>query len=253
MSLLNDLKHAIEKGASDIAAVSEDIDGAVDRAVSIAKDGYGDVEREVDKILSAGELSIMDALKQDAVGKYGTNIRKVLEFLRKEDLNTLVGDLQKLQASITGKHLSQDAVDTLKGLILSDVVKKAITLTKDQFKTVSLAGGGNATFMAGLEGCYGGAISFDSKEVRALVGVGGLAGASEGIEGSLQLGFWAHAPKDLKGGYVAVEVDLGVEAGLGMQLVWEMPSGEYLGFVVAAFGGEEVAANLAAGYTFTFR
>jgi hypothetical protein len=252
MSFLDDLKHVIEKGADDIKHVAEDVDGAVDRAVSIARSGFADVEKEVQKIIAAGEKAIMQDLVNDALGKYGSTIKSTLGVLGKDALNALAGDLQTLQSSITGKHLSDDARNTLKSVLASDVVQKAVGLAKSQFKAVSLAAGGNAAFMVGLEGCYGGAISFDGKEQRAMVGVGAMGGISEGAEANLQVGIWNHSPKHLKGGYAACEVTLGVEAGLGVQFVFDMPSTDYIGFVVAVMGGEEASLDFAAGYTYTF-
>ena len=38
-----------------------------------------------------------------------------------------------------------------------------------------------------------------------------------------------------------------------VQLVWDMPDTNFIGFVVAAFGGEELSVDLASGYTFTFK
>lgn len=151
MSLFDNLKHDIKKGAEDIKNIGDDldgaVDGAVDRAVNIAKSGYADVERDVQQIILAGTTAFMDELKDDALKTYGVTITNVLQVLTQDAMKTLADDLSALQQEITGKHLSQAAVSTLRDVLKSNVVQQAIPLakdllkTKEQFKTVSLAGG----------------------------------------------------------------------------------------------------------------
>ena len=252
MSLFDNLKRDIEKGAKDIANVAEDADGAVDRAVSIANSGYAAVKQDVDRIIAAGETGVLNTMVADVVKSDGDAIKKIVPLLTSDALAALAQVLNDLQQQLLGKHLSSDAEATLNTFLNSSVIQQVKALAAKEYISVSLAGGGNATFMAGLEGCYGGVVALDGEEPRGMVGVGELMGAGEGVEGSVQVGLWKHAPHSLKGGYVAFEVNFGVAEGVGMQLVWSMPDAKFIGFVVAAFGGEEASASLAAGYTYTY-
>ena len=80
------------------------------------------------------------------------------------------------------------------------------------------------------------------------------------------LGLWQNAPARLAGASVAVEVQGDAEVGLGLAVVWDLPTSasdwarfitspsslEPQGFVVFAGAGAEVNVGLAGGYTWIF-
>ncbi|WAS91236.1 hypothetical protein [Nannocystis punicea] len=174
-------------------------------------------------------------------------------------------DFERVVTAAASKKRDPGAQEAMRSLLRRPEIQ-AIAAAAGSFDTLSLGLAGSAAYGAGAEGCFGYAATLpDAATIGGFYGVGGVA-VSVGASTTAQLGVWTPRPADLKGPYFAATLEVEVEGGGGIQVIFALPADEAgwlalttgkvkpspVGIVVFLGGGGEVSASVSGGYTWVF-
>jgi hypothetical protein len=282
--------HAVSQGANQAAnAVSQGVSQAAGQAAGIAQEtasaisktaqqtyeaaldagvsAYNQVQDQIEKWINDAAL---DLLVKAATSAYDKNRRVVSDLAR--SMNGLLSDpaahaqLEILGKDAAGKKHDPQTDQHVKALASSPQMAPAnSSASSSGWGSISIGYGGNAAYGAGGEGSYGYAYQLSKLGVGGFFSLGGVLGAMGGSV-NVQLGVWAPPPSGLAGPYLAVELEVEIEGGGGIQVIFPLPatddawqnlvtgkaSLDPVGIVIFAGGGEEVSAALGGGYTWIF-
>jgi hypothetical protein len=267
--------HAVTQTAGQAAALAQDTASAISKtaqqtyeaALDAGVSAYNQVQDQIEKWI---DDALLEQLVKLATSAYDKNKRVVSDLARAT--TALLSD-PKLRAplDIVGKDAAGKKHDArtdqdVKMIAQSPQLAPAnSSASKAGWGSISIGYGGSAAFGAGGEGGYGYAYQLSSLGVGGFFSLGGVIG-SMGASVTLQLGVWAPPPAGLAGPYIGIELEVEVEGGGGVQVIYALPSTDAawqnliagktpldpVGIVVVAGGGGEVSAALGGGYTWTF-
>lgn len=283
-----DVEKGVDKGIDAAKDVAKDAGKGLDAAVAdveklgnktaaLAEDAYEDAlragEAAWNATVDALERWLVDDLADillDAAMDIYKSQRKLIDSMLDAGRALIVdpkasAEFERMVTSAAGKKRDAGAHDSVRALVKIPEIQ-AITKYCGKYDTLSLGLASSAAYGIGAEGCFGyGATLPDAKTIGGFFGVGGVA-VSVGGAVTAQLGTWNVKPADFKGPYFAATLEVEVEGGGGISIVFPLPASEAdwlnlvtgktkpgpCGIVVFVGGGGEVSACVSGGQTWVF-
>lgn len=271
----NQAMDAVGRAAGQTAGFAEGTAGAISRtaqetyeaALDAGVSAYNEVHDQIEKWI---DDALLELLVKIATAAYEKHRRVVSDLSR--SMKALLADpgararLELLGKQAAGKKHDEKTDREVKMMADSPQLAPANqSAAKDGWGSISIGFGGSAAYGAGGEGSYGYAYKLSAPGVGGFYSLGGVVG-SVGASVAFQLGAWAPPPAGLAGPYLAIELEVELEAGGGVQVIFALPSTDAawqslvtgktsidpVGLVVAAGGGGEASAALGGGYTWIF-
>jgi hypothetical protein len=267
--------NAVSHAANQAAGFTQDAASAIGKtaqetyeaALDAGVSAYNQVHDQIEKWVND---ALLEQLVKIASAAYDKNRRVVSDLAR--SMNALLANpathaqLEVLGKQAAGKKHDPKTDQQVKAMASSPQLAPANkSASSAGWGSISIGYGGSAAYGVGGEGSYGYAYQLSALGVGGFFSLGGVL-ASAGASVTLQLGVWAPAPSGLAGPYLAVELEVEIEVGGGVQVIFALPATDAawqdlitgkaslapVGIVVVAGGGGEVSAALGGGYTWTF-
>ncbi|MDC0670025.1 hypothetical protein [Nannocystis radixulma] len=261
---------AMEKGAREAERIGTRAaaiaDSAYDDALRLGEAAWNETIAALERWLSDGLTEILLAAAEALVGRSGALIDAMVAGGRALLADPkAAAEFERVIVAAAGKQMEAGAQEAMRSLVRRPELR-AVADEAGQFATLSLGLAGSAAYGAGAEGCFGYAARMpDATVIGGFYGVGGVA-ISVGASTTAQLGVWSPRPAGLKGPYFAVTVEVEVQGGGGVQVIFALPADEAgwlalvsgktdpspVGLVVFLGGGGELSASVSGGYTWVF-
>jgi len=264
MSFLDDLKGLVNKGASTIRGLGDDLSHDLKDGITAVESEVNAVKQKLDQDAATLEQDLASVLAQAADGwkKYSADVdairSAVSDWASSSDTQAAHATLK---ASAQSHAMDQDntwsIMSTMHQNLSSAAQSKSSSSTPSKilsdFDTFSYCFGGDAEIIAAFDGDAGYAIKSGKADYRFVADLSAGMGADVDVNVDALAGFFKPSPDDLKGAFFSVNAGAGAGGSVAASAIFEFPSMDLIGFVFAVGAGAGFSFDTKLGYTMAWK